>query len=252
MLSCRHSVVSLCLCLISPLQLLSQDKIISLRGTEERVTEGLIIGTTPDGSPRIRTKDGVETTVRIGEVRSIIKDEPPEVVSAREAFLKGDYDKAIELAIPTAEQFSGLPVFWAVEAFGIIADSYLQKADRQNAANWYKRLSQAYGQTQFKSKGEIGLARIALLEGNTRAAEQTVLSLVEKAKSTLRPSQVESQVFADAFFVLAKIQEKNQSYAEAFASYLRIPALYPENPTLVRQATQAANLLKAEHKVYVD
>jgi uncharacterized protein HemY len=139
-----------------------------------------------------------------------------------------------------------------VESFGIVADSYLQTGDIANAKAWYQKISQAFGQTQFKTKGEIGLARISLLSGDSATAERTIQSLVDQAKATLKPSRIDSQVFADAFFLLAQIQEKNQMYSEALASYLRIPALYPENPTLVSKALESASRLKSERKVIIN
>ena len=252
MFSINRAELGIFFLLIATATLQAQDKIFSIRGNEERVTEGLIVGTTADGSPRIRTADGIETVVKVSEIRNIIKDEPPELQQARIAFFSEDYQKAIELAQPVAERYSGLPIGWAVEAFGILADSYLEKGDIQNAKNWYQRISQAYGQTPFRKKGDIGIARIAFLQGDSKTALTTIRSIVEQAKATLKPNRIDSIVFAEAFYLLAKMQEEDSKYADALESYLRIPALYPENPTLVKLANDAAARLQKEHNVNVN
>lgn len=240
------------LLLISVLQAHAQDRIISRRGADERITTGEIIGTTPDGSPRIRLADGSTTVVQISEVLSIDKAESPQIQQARKAFANRDFEAAIAAAQPITEQFPGLPLSWVVEAFGIVADSHLALNQLDQAAEWYDKISKAYSATQFALKADIGRAKIAKLSGDINQATQAVSPIIERAKQTLRPNPVESQVFADAFFLQGELLMLQEQYNEALASFLRIPALYPENPTLSAQALRRAEELTQKHKAIVN
>ncbi len=248
----RRIISLLCSLLLATQWLLSQDKIISRRGAEERITTGQILGTTADGAPRIRLADGNITVVQISEVVSIEKEESPEIRTAREAFAKGNYEEAIIAAQKIADQFPGLPVAWVVEAFGIVADSHLALKQIDRASEWYQKIRSAYSATQFAVKADIGSAKIAKLNGKMEDAEKALSEIIQRARSTLRPTPTESQVFADAFFLHGEILEQKEQFNEALASFLSIPALYPENPTLVNRALQRAEILSTRHKAVVN
>ena len=174
---------------------------------------------------------------------------PPASLPAGEAaYADGEWDKALAIFKPIADQFRGLPTDWARHAAAVLGDIYVEKHDlvrAESAYNDYRKLYPGANPLPFN----LGQARIALARNNPAAARQQLDPITRSAlKNPAEVSRADGAAYGQAFFLLGQLQEKEGNAPAALEDYLRTVTLFYQDRAAATRAQHGADTLRAAHK----
>ena len=160
----------------------------------------------------------------------------------------GDWDKALSILKPIADQFRGLPTDWARQTFGMLGDIYIEKNDVVRAEGAYGDFRRYYpGGNSLRFN--LGQARIAWARANTPSARQQLDPIINAAlKNPTEVSRADSAAYGQAFYLRGQIDEKDGKPAAALEDYLRTVTLYYQDGATAARAQGRADALRAAHK----
>ncbi len=191
-----------------------------------------------------------KTSVPLAQVARVEAAPPPACQSGLAAYHAGNYDKALADLRPVADTFRGLPTEWAQQSLAAVGSSYLEKNDlaRAEAAfNDYRR----YYPNAPGNKLLLGVAqaRIAFAKNNAPQARQALDAITPAAlKAPAEVTRTDGATYGQAFYLRARMQERDGNFQGALEDYLRVVTLFYQDPALTARAQKGADDLRAAHK----
>lgn len=221
----------------------AQDVVVQKDGQRR---EGQITGVKADV---LRIKVGpAETGIPMASVASVAMAAPKAFDETLAAWQAGDANKTLSLLAPLVANFNGLPTKWAERASSLLGEAYLAAGKIDLAETAFGDFQKFY--PDAASTAEVGLARLAIEKKDFTTARAKLVPIVETAKATKLPGTGESAVFGQALFLLGQVQESSAENSEALENYLLAVALFHEDETVTKKASERAQIL-AEKNVIV-
>ena len=204
------------------------------------VQNGSILLSVPGGS----------TSVNLAQVSRLEAAAPPAYTTGIAAYNAGNYDKALADLRPLGDGFRGLPLDWAQQTLAALGSIYLEKNDaaRAEAAfNDYRR----YYPNAPGNKVQLGVAqaRIAFARNNVSLARQLVEPITQAGlKAPAEVTRGDGAAYGQAFYLLARLQERENNHQEALENYLRVVTLFYQDAAVAASAQKGADNLRAAHQ----
>lgn len=226
----------------------AQDRLIFV---DKHVQEGKVTGMTGN-SVMVNLTTTTGAPGQIGFDLSLLSRveaaPPPTFAAGNAAYAAGDWDKALAIMKPIAEQFRGLPTDWARQAFAMLGDIYIEKNDvvrAEVAYNDFRKLYPGGNSLRFS----LGQARIALARSNDAAARQQLDPIVTAAlKNPVEVSRADGAAYGQAFYLRGQLQEKEGKPAAALEDYLRTVTVYCQDGATAARAQGRADALRKAQK----
>jgi tetratricopeptide (TPR) repeat protein len=219
------------------LAVLAQDVITKKDGT---FVNGQITGVS-GGQVQISTGNA-RFIVYLSDVQSVAMDPPAAV-----AMLKGATPFTVVATLsPLVKQYAGLPAHWLVDAMSQLAEAYAAQGKADLATATYAEINQLYPGSIYQSEATAGLAKLDLKAGKLVEALAMIKPVIDKANQNIAPSPDEGQIYANAFLVYGQILQQQKQDAQALEAYLTVKTMFYQNPTLVAQAEQLAQVLRQQ------
>ncbi len=193
---------------------------------------------------------GGSTSRALALVDHVEAPAPPTYASGIAAYNVGNYDKALADLRGIGEKFRGLPVDWAQQTLAALGNIYLEKNDIAKAeaafADFRKYYPKAPGNgLQFN----VAQARIAFAKNNAVAAKQQLDAIIQAAlKAPAEVNRTDGAAYAQAFYLMARLQERESNFQGALENYLRVVTLFYQDPAVAANAQKSADALRAAHK----
>jgi tetratricopeptide (TPR) repeat protein len=214
-----------------------------------RVVEGEIIGATK-ATVEIKTANGSFGVQRVN-IKEVIMPPPKAYEEGMEAYAAGDYKKALTLIGGLVNKFKGLPTPWAESATAALGDIYVGLNDLKKAEAAYKEISEYYPSAKKSTRAEVGMARLAIVNGNWDDAAKRLKPVTEAALKQVDVTPQDGAAYGQAFLLSGKIHEQKQNYSEALQDYLRTVTIYYHDTAATKEAAASARTLREQHKVVV-
>lgn len=228
----------------APVQVSAQDTLIFANGQRR---EGEILGVR-DG--RIRFKAGpAETSIPLEQVTSARMTPPAKFEEMLAAWQTGDTAKTLSLLKPLVENFLGLPAAWVERAAALLGTVLVESGDLPAAEAAFAAFQEAYPEAQ--SLADLGVARLAVAQGNFAEAREKVLPIVETARQTLFAESGKSAEFGQALYLMGQIQENEGNYPEALDHYLLAVTVFYEDAAVTAKARERSDALASEKNATV-
>ena len=190
------------------------------------------------------------TSIPLSQVARIEAAAPPAYATGMAAYNAGNYDKALTDLRPVGDEFRGLPLEWVQQILVALGSIYLEKNDvvRAEAAfNDYRR----YYPNAAGNKLQLGVAqaRIAFAKNNTPQARQSLEAITQTAlKAPAEVTRGDGAAYGQAFYLLARLQERENHFQDALEDYLRVVTLFYQDTALAARAQKGADDLRTAHK----
>jgi len=216
--------------------------------TNNQHQEGEILGV---ANNQIKMKRGpVQTTLPLAQVKSVIKDAPPEIATAKDEMLAGNAEKALKLIKPVAENFRGLPIAWARQASIMLGNLYLATDKLSDAEAAFTAFQKAYPDS--KSLTDLGTAQIAIAKKDFPQAKTLLEPMINKGHALkYADSDQEGATLGRAFYLMGEILEEEGNFQDALSSYLMTVTIYYQDSEATAKAEAKADHLRKEKKVIV-
>ena len=209
---------------------------------------GNIIGV--QGDAILLTIPQGKTSVPLAQVARVEVAAPPAYSAGLAAYNAGNYDKALADLRPLAETFRGLPTDWAQQSLAAVGSISLEKNDVARAEAAFNDLRKYYPNAPG-NKLQLGVAQARLAFANNSAAQarQAVDALTQAAlKAPAEVTRADGAAYGQAFYLLARLQERDKDFQGALENYLRVVTLFYQDPALAARAQKGADDLRAAHK----
>ncbi len=240
----------LCACLAASLPGLHAQELpakIYLQGNQTP-QEGRITGI--QGDAILFTVPNGRTSVPLAQVVRVEAVAPPSYATGMVAYHSGNYDQALADLRPVGEGFRGLPLDWAQQTLAALGSIYLEKNDvakAEAAFNDYRR----YYPNAPGNKLQLGVAqaRIAFAKNNASQARQALDTITQAAlKAPAETTPGDGAAYGQAFYLLARLQERENNLQGALENYLRVVTLFYQDAALAVRAQKGADDLRTAHK----
>ena len=210
--------------------------------------EGRITGV--QGDAILLTVPNGRTSVPLSQVARVEAAAPPAYATGMAAYNAGSYDKALADLRPIGDGFHGLPLDWAQQTLAALGSIYLEKNEvpkAEAAFNDYRRYYPAAPGNKLQL--EVAQARIAFAKNNASQARQVLEPITRAAlKAPAEVTRGDGAVYGQAFYLLARLQERENNFQGALENYLRVATLFYQDATLANRAQKGADDLRAAHK----
>ena len=220
---------------------------IHLRGNPTP-QEGRITGV--QGDAILLTVPNGQTSVPLSQVASVEASAPPAYATGMAAYNAGNYDKALSDLRPVGDGFRGLPLDWAQQTLAALGSMYLEKnavAKAEAAFNDYRK----YYPNAPGNRLQLGgaQARIAFAKNNAPQARQALEAITQAAlKAPAEVTRSDGAAYGQAFYLTARLQERENNFQGALENYLRVITLFYQDAALADRAQKGADNLRAAHK----
>lgn len=186
----------------------------------------------------------------LARVSSVEMPTPPHVARAQAAFQQGNFEEAYQLSHGINRHFMGLPTSWARQSAMMEGDVLVELERYDEAASQYQKAQQFYPEAGG-AQTRVGMARIAVAQGNYAEARETLDQFSELALNQKNATTAQEIVFGQVFYLLGQIDEAQGNYPGALENYLRTVAIFPGSATATEAALERANQLRNEHNLIV-
>ena len=210
--------------------------------------EGRITGV--QGDAILLTVPNGKTSVNLAQVIRVEAAAPPSYTTGLAAYNAGNYDKALADLRPLGDNFRGLPTEWARQTLATLGGLYLEKNDVAKAEAAFNDYRKYYPNAPGnKLQLTVAQARLAFAKNNTPQARQALEAIVQSAlKSPAEVTRGDGAEYGQAFYLLARLQERDNNFQGALEDYLRVVTLFYEDEAVTARAQKAADALRAAHK----
>ena len=210
------------------------------QGTITGVQNGSILLTVPGGS----------TSVPLAQVARVDAAAPPTYSSGINAYNAGNYDKALSDLRLLGDGFRGLPLDWVQQTLATLGSIYLEKNDVAKAEATFNDYRRFYPNAQGnKVQLSVAQARIAFAKNNAPLARQALEPITQAAlKAPAEVTRGDGAAYGQAFYLLAKLQERENNHQGALENYLRVVTLFYEDAGVAARSQKGADNLRAAHK----
>ena len=191
-----------------------------------------------------------KTSIPLAQVARVEAAAPPACQTGLIAYGAGNYDKALADLRPVVDTFRGLPTEWAQQSLAAVGGCYLEKNDvakAEAAFNDYRK----YYPNAPGNKLQLGVAqaRIAFAKNNAAQAQPALDAITAAAlKAPAEVTRADGAAYGQAFYLLARVQERDNNFQGALESYLRVVTLFYQDQALATRAQKEADDLRAAHK----
>ena len=191
-----------------------------------------------------------KTSVNLSQVARVEAAAPPAFATGLAAYNAGSYDKALADLRPIGEGFRGLPTDWAQQALAALGSIYLEKNDTVRAEAAFNDYRRYYPNTPGnKLQLSVAQARIAFAKNNAAQARQALEGIVQSAlKAPAEVTRGDGAAYGQAFYLLARLQERDNNFQGALENYLRVVTLFYQDAAVTARAQKGADDLRAAHK----
>ena len=211
--------------------------------------EGRITGVQGD-SILLNLPNNGKTSVSLALVDHVEAAAPPAVKTGLDAYSAGAYDKALADLKPVGDTFRGLPTSWAQQTLAALGNIYLEKNDiskAEAAFNDYRRYYPRAPGNQLQLS--VAQARLAFAKNNSAQARLALDAIVQAAlKAPAEVTRGDGAAYGQAFYLLARLQERENNYQGALENYLRVITLFYQDAAVAGRAQKGADDLRAAHK----
>ena len=186
----------------------------------------------------------------LGLISRVEAPPPPAFQTGNAAYASGQWDQALAVWKPLADQFRGLPTDWARQATGALGDLYVEKNDLAKAEAAYGDFRRFYpGGAGNMLRASVGQARIAFARNNAAQARQQLDPIVQAAlKNPAGVSPLDGAAFGQAFYLSGQLHEQEGNFQAALEDYLRTVTLFYQDAEATVRAQKSADALRAAHK----
>ncbi len=224
----------------------AQDK-VTLRSGPTR--EGKIVGVS---GPNLRLEvkmpgaAGTATqTLPLADVKEITMADPPEFTAAAERLAKGDAKGAAAALDRISQTFAGLPAAWTQRAAAMLGDAKLAAGDKAGAKAAYDNFSKTY--PQAKELADLGIARLAVDDGNFKDAEARLTKLLATSPKTAFPPPAQAPMISQGHYLMGRVREASGDNQAALEYYLKAAAVFPFDRNAAADAQARADALRAKN-----
>lgn len=196
------------------------------------------------------TIPGGKTSVPLAQVARIEAADPPSFKPGIDAYNAGNYDKALADLRVLGDNYRGLPTAWAQQSLAALGNIYLEKNDiakAESAFNDYRKYYPKAPGNQLQTS--VAQARISFAKNNAALAKQQLDAVIKGAlKAPAEVTRPDGAAYGQAFYLTARLQERESNFQDALENYLRVVTLFYQDPAVAARAQKAANDLRAAHK----
>ncbi len=191
-----------------------------------------------------------KTSVPLAQVARVQADAPPAATTGLAAYNAGSLDKALADLRPIGEMFRGLPTDWAQQTLAALGNIYLEKNDVPRAEAAFNDYRKFYPNVPGnKLQFSVAQARLAFAKNNVPQARQALEGIVQAAlKAPAEVTRGDGAAYGQAFYLLARLQERDNDYQGALENYLRVVTLFYQDAAVAGRAQKSADDLRAAHK----
>jgi predicted Zn-dependent protease len=233
-----------CAAVILPASASGVDTLILTNGQRR---EGEILGVAND---RVRFKAGpVETALPLDQVEAARMEPPAKFEQALEAWQNGDAAATLQVLKPLVENFNGLPAPWVQRAAALMGTVLIEAGDIDAARAAFEQFQSTYPDAQ--GLAELGLARLAIEDGDLDAAETRLMPIVSEAKETLAAESSKSSEYGQALYLHGTILEKRGNLPDAMENYMLTTTIFYEDAAAATKARKRATELSEEKNTKV-
>ena len=211
--------------------------------------EGRITGVQGD-SILLNLLPNGQTSVPLAQVARVEAATPPAFTSGISAYNSGSFDKALTDLRPVGDTFRGLPTEWAQQTLAALGSIYLEKNDVAKAEAAFNDYRKYYPNAPGnKLQLSVAQARIAFAKNNLQQARPALESIIQAAlKAPAEVTRGDGAAYGQAFYLMARLQERENNYQGALENYLRVVTLFYQDAAVASRAQKSADDLRAAHK----
>lgn len=217
--------------------------VIVLKNGQRR--EGEIVGVTGNNvSIRIGP---AQSTVPLADIASVEMDIPAAFTAASRSMQDGNAARALVEIRPVIDQYRGLPLDWARQAFAIQADALVELNQLDEAQRVFEAFEAAYpGGDPLAS---VSSARLDIARGDFDSAREKLAPVVSEASAVLLAEPSRSAQLGRAFLLMGQVREEAGEYPAAIEDYLRTVTIFYADAAAVAEARTRADALIAQKNV---
>lgn len=233
---------------VLPASIQAQDVVTLKDGTKR---QGIVLGVS-GGNVRIQSETAAGTvaaTVPLANVESVAMNPPKDLLSAEEAWKKGDAATAATKLEPLVNGFLGLPAPWVQRATLLHIDALLETNKGAEAEALLVKFQQAYPGNADATA--LIRAKIAIARNNFVGARPLIAPLIEQASKTNLADTTQSIKFGQAFYLMGLIHESEGKLPQALEDYLRASTIFFADSATAAKAQARADILVNDKKVAV-
>ncbi len=217
--------------------------VIVLKNGQRR--EGEIVGVTGNNvSIRIGP---AQSTVPLADVASVEMVVPAAFTTASQSMQEGNAARALVEIRPVIDQYRGLPLTWARQAFAIQADALVELNQLDEAQRVFEAFEAAY--PDGDPLASISSARLDIARGDFDSAREKLAPVVSEASAVLLAEPSRSAQLGRAFLLMGQVREEAGEYPAAIEDYLRTVTIFYADAAAVAEARTRADALIAQKNV---
>lgn len=218
----------------------AQDVIVLKSGVSR---EGKVTGVS-NGNVRLQTAAG-GTGTPLAEISEVRMEAPPEFDAAASQLAAGDAKGAVTALQKLNDTYAGLPAPWAQRAAAMLGDARLAAGDSAGAKLAYDQFSRTY--PQATTLANLGMARLAVDEGDYDKAEDLLKPVLEASAKTAFPLPSDGPALSQGHYLMGRVREAAGDLPGALRHYLEASAVFPFDRNAAATAQSRADALRAEH-----
>lgn len=233
------------LTLLICLGVVSADDVINKKGGQ--VLHGEITKVERDGLMLNENIDGKQLTAKhfFKDMESVNVDLPDTFKKAMSAFASGQFKEAQPLLSPIVGKYKGVPDSRIATAMITLGDCYVEMQEAKKAQAVYSDFAILY--PDQKSRADVGLAKLALLEKKYDEALKLIDPFLKQSSDVQSPTLGQERGFCEAFYLAGQAYEAKKDFQKALEHYVKSAVIYSGYVEMAAKAQQRADALRKEH-----